>query len=486
MLKKIIYTTHRILGTLLSILFLIWFLSGFVMIYHTFPKVQLQDKYRAMSGLDIKDISPDTILSFIPEEEIITRIQLQQQTGQPVFKVRTDKQTYQISALNPSVEVHPISFEEIRMYAQQWNSAAIGKVDTLYKPEQWIPFSRYREDMPIYKFYFEDNLKHQLYVSPVTGEALQFTNKENRFWSWLGAIPHWVYFTGLRQNAQLWKDVIIWLSGIGCIMCLSGTILGIRSYYRIYKKRKQFKSPYKKNAYKWHHTTGFVFGIFVFTFAFSGMMSLTTVPEWISKVHDSSVNTRLAQRGQTLLPKQYKSNFQQLIQQHPSEIKSIEWSSFGDIAIYKVIINDSLHILNASQTDISPLSLTENDIKSYLSTIHPEEMSLSLINEYDNYYISRKTKLPLPVYKISVNNPDKSTYYINPATGNIQYFNSNTRIRRWTYQGLHSLSIKWLIDRPILWSIVMWITMIGGTIVSFTGVLLSAKYLKRRLRKIKK
>ena len=485
MFKRIIYTIHRILGTLLSILFLVWFLSGFVMIYHTFPKVQLQDKYRTMSELDIKDISPDTILSFIPEEETITHIQLHKPAGQPVFKIRTDKQTYQISAINPAAAVGSISFDEIRIYAQQWNIAPIERVDTLYQLEQWIPFSRYREDMPIYKFYFSDNLQHQLYVSSVTGEAIQFTDKESRFWSWLGAIPHWIYFTGLRQDARLWSDLIIWLSGIGCIMCLSGTILGIRSYYRIYRKKKQFRSPYKKTAYKWHHILGFFFGLFVFTFAFSGMMSLAQVPQWISKQHNKDIQKQLLQKGQTLPLAQYRTDIHTIRKHYPSGIKSVEWTSFGHIPIYKIIVEDTMLFVNATDTYIRPLLLSEQNVNDYISNIHTENKIFTLLNEYDDYYIARKSELPLPVYKVCIDDPDKSIYYINPRTGDIRYFNANTRIRKWTYQGLHSFSFKWLADRPVLWNILMWTTMIGGTIVSLTGVWLGIKYIKRLIKRRK-
>lgn len=486
MLKQIIYNIHRILGTLLSILFLIWFLSGFVMIYHTFPKVDIQDKYRAMQTFDIKDISPDTLPVFIPEEETITRILLQKQGDQTIFNIKTDKQTYQVSTSNPAERSRPVSFEDIRNYAKQWCSATIEKTDTLYKLEQWIPFSHYREDMPIYKFYFADPLKHQLYISSVTGETLQFTDKNSRFWAWLGAIPHWVYFTGLRQNVRLWKDVIIWLSGIGCIMCLTGTILGIRSYYRYFKKKKCGIFPYKKPVYKWHHILGLIFGLFVFTFAFSGMMSLATVPQWISKQHNPDIQKQILQKGKTLPLERYRTNGHTLSLQYPSGVKSVEWTSFGDIPLYKIVAGDTLLILNASTTHVQPLMLTEKEIESYLSRIHSEDKSVQLIHDYDNYYIARKTKLPLPVYKVCINDPDQSVYYINPRNGDIRYFNANMRIRKWTYQGLHSFSFKWLLDRPLLWNIVMWTTMIGGTIVSFTGILLGIKYIKRITKRRKR
>lgn len=486
MLRKILYTIHRILGALLSILFLMWFLSGFVMIYHTFPKVQIQDKYRAMQALNIKELSSDTILSSIPKEETITKILLQKQGRQTAFKIKTDKDTYQISALNPAEKVKPVSYDEIRDYAQGWINADIEKTDTLYKLEQWIPFSRYREYMPVYKFYFADDLRHQLYVSSVTGEAIQFTNKDNRFWAWMGAIPHWVYFTGLRQNAKLWADVIIWLSGIGCIMCLTGIILGIRSYYRYFKKKKQWGSPYKKPAYKWHHIIGFFFGLFVFTFAFSGMMSLAQVPQWIAKVHDPSIQKQLLQKGQTLPVTHYKTVLPELFQKYPAELKSIEWTSFGNTPIYKVIVGDTLIYLDASGEKTQPLLLSESDVNFYLSQIHNEPIETTRMDTYDNYYITRKDPLPLPVYKASVDDLDKSVYYVNPQTGDIRYFNTNSRIRRWTYQALHSYSIKVFVERPILWNIIMWLTMIGGTIVSFIGVFLGINYIKRIIKRRKK
>lgn len=41
-ITKLMYSIHRILGTLLCILFLMWFLSAFVMMYHRFSPCQRQ------------------------------------------------------------------------------------------------------------------------------------------------------------------------------------------------------------------------------------------------------------------------------------------------------------------------------------------------------------------------------------------------------------------------------------------------------------
>ena len=59
-LTKLMYTIHRILGTLLSILFFVWFLSAFVMMYHRFPRVSEKEKLQKLEFLtQTTDSLPD-------------------------------------------------------------------------------------------------------------------------------------------------------------------------------------------------------------------------------------------------------------------------------------------------------------------------------------------------------------------------------------------------------------------------------------------
>ena len=43
-ITKLMYSIHRILGTLLCILFLMWFFLDIVMMYHRFPRVSAKEK----------------------------------------------------------------------------------------------------------------------------------------------------------------------------------------------------------------------------------------------------------------------------------------------------------------------------------------------------------------------------------------------------------------------------------------------------------
>ena len=57
-ITKLMYSIHRILGTLLCILFLMWFLSAFVMMYHRFPRVSAKEKMQN-AGYDNNAVTED-------------------------------------------------------------------------------------------------------------------------------------------------------------------------------------------------------------------------------------------------------------------------------------------------------------------------------------------------------------------------------------------------------------------------------------------
>jgi len=57
--------------------------------------------------------------------------------------------------------------------------------------------------------------------------VVHWTTGTERFWSWLGTIPHWLYFTQLRSNVVLWTEVMIWTSILGTFLAVLGLCLGI-------------------------------------------------------------------------------------------------------------------------------------------------------------------------------------------------------------------------------------------------------------------
>lgn len=484
MIKFLIHF-HRILGTLFSILLLVWFLSGFVMIYKHFPTLGTKE-YAHLTSLP--DSLPDIgiLQQVIPEDEAIRSIAIQMFREEPVFKVKTSKKSYLLSAdtlLMPLSEGVP--FVETEAYARRWNKATIRKVDTLYTLDQWIPYSQYKSDFPIYKFHFDDKENSFLYISSVTGNALQYLTLEQRIWSWLGPIPHMLYFWQWRQHRPEWVTLITWLTGIGALMCLAGIILGIWSYLITYRKKKKLQTPYRKFYFKWHHILGFLFGFFVFMFILSGMMAFNDLPQWVVKTEDNSIVQKL-NKSHPINLSLFEADYRLILQQNRGKVKQISYEQFGNKPYYSVIYDGKMHNIDASDRRINPLYLTETDVLDKISQVSNAPKTISLMTEFDNYYVGFTKRMELPVYKVITDDIDKSVFYVNPYTGRTRYFNTNQRVKKWIYPAFHSLRFKFFAERRQLRDTVLWMLMIGGTLVSFTGVVLGVRYLARILQRKRK
>jgi hypothetical protein len=71
---------------------------------------------------------------------------------------------------------------------------------------------------------------------------------------------------------------------------------------------------------------------------------------------------------------------------------------------------------------------------------------------------------PLPVILALMHDADETRYYIDPKTASVvrSYSNRNS-MRRWLYNGLHSLNFPWLYNHRPLWDIIVITFMVGGT-----------------------
>jgi len=152
-ITRSIYTIHRILGTFLSILFLMWFLSGLVMMYHTFPKVWDKEKLQKTEILDSILPPIETVVGRIPSNEKIKNIEVSRFLNQTVFRIQTNKQVYLLPA-DSTERLQDISSERIYQIAQKWNSSTINRVDTLHKLDQWTPFEELKKELPFINFTF--------------------------------------------------------------------------------------------------------------------------------------------------------------------------------------------------------------------------------------------------------------------------------------------------------------------------------------------
>ena len=345
-------------------------------------------------------------------------------------------------------------------------------------------YSRYVREMPVYKFYFDDKDKHQLYIAARSGEVLQFTSSIQRFWAWVGYIPHTFYIPFLRQNTDAWTNTLTVAGIIGMLAGLTGLYVGITAIYRRYKQKRTLEIPYRKRWYRWHHILGLILGIFIVTWGLSGALSLQRIPRWIINIEgDYSVSPEKL-RGKTFPLNNYKLDYRQLKKAYP-DLKQVEWTYYGDLPVYDIIAGNQNLMIDASLPEVTNLFLSEETIARAIRKMHGDDVAfhISMIDRYDEYYLSIDNTRPLPVYKVDVDNYDRSVYYIDPTTGNHKYLNTNRRVKKWLFSAFHYLDIRWLVERHTLWTIALWTLCLGGALLSFTGVWLGVKYIYRKLRR---
>lgn len=486
LLRKWMLKTHRLLGAVLGVPLLVWFLSGFVMMYRGYPNwsreeaVSLSPDFPAEAyrneGLDSIYAA---IKAAVGEIDKPYHLSLRYEPAYGVhYEVRSlgDLLRYDMAGkLLPEVEPTLTIFQEV---AALWQDRVI-RVDTIADLDQWTPFDRLRADLPFYRLCLAQEGR-QVYLSSRDARILTEHTQSERLWSWLGAIPHWVYFTQLRQNRGLWTWVVIVLSGVGTLMLMGGVCIGIDVYNRTRRSKRGIHSPYTKSHYRWHHIFGTLGGVFMLIWCFSGLMSVVEVSSSLNHKQTGRIQSYF--HSKTMQP---QIDMRQVIKQG---CKELSWTSVGSIPILRAAyMTDEALVQYAYwreyEGEALPLELTEEDVHSELEQALPqgEEYTLTYLSQYDDYYLSMKGTLSLPVYRAIPLDTTLPYIYIDPKSGSVQVLSSSERMRMWLYNKPHSLRFASLVQYPVLRKVIMWLLLLVGTAVSATGLLLGVHYFRRKL-----
>ncbi len=479
-MRKFFIQFHQILGTILSLVFLMWFLSGFVMIYSGFPHANKKKAFKNLANLSqfkTQISMPDT--SVKPAKLILEIV-----NNKAVYAM--DKITFDASNFQQKKNIEDAVLDS--MVVNRYKST-IEKEEILNDFDAWIPWSHFKGYFPIHKYYLADSAATEVYVAGTTGKVVQETTSKTRWFARFGAIPHWFYFKSLRLKRDLWADFIIWLSGIGALLSISGLIVGLYSSrkWRKLKNRGVFGfSPYKKKWFRWHHIVGMIFGVFVFTFVFSGMLSLMDIPQWIVPV-DNKISYSENWKGKELEIDAFKLPISKVLDDERfKDVKQIRFNQINGTPyylLYKKYREPIFVAANNADTIISKV-FTYNDLVDLAKkTLNNYKYKIEQLTEFDNYYNPRDNI----VSKITIDDDNNTALYIkalNPTI--VQYMNSNRRVSRWLYNALHTFSFPGLHKIEWLRKTLLIVVSIFGVIVSLTGVVLGFNYLRRLNRKRKR
>ena len=461
---RLLFLAHRYLGIGVGLLMSMWCLSGLVMMYVTYP--DLGQTERAAHLAPIRwDRCCMAASDALGDTDTLDRFRIEMLDGRPILDLGDGPDASGRVDLATGAELDSISLAEARTvaaaYAGNHPWRALGSVQV----DQWTLEGVPSGERPLYHFAIDDPAQTQLYVSSLTGRAVQLTTRHERFWNWLGAIPHWLYFTGLRRHALLWTQVVIYTSLVGCFLTAIGLYLGLRQLLRRPAGRW---SPYR-GFNLWHHLAGLVFGVFSLTWVLSGLLSMNP---WGWLEGGDATTERQLLRGADPTGKQLREALQALAQARPPGIVSIVGAPFEGRPF--MIATDQLgrqwRLDGAGHP--SPLDRGQREfIAGVLGG------PLILLAQGDDYYFSHHSEpARLPVYRAVSASGDR--YYVDPLSGALlTKLDAGARGYRWWHEALHRLDFAAVVRGRPQWDVIMWVLMAGVTTVSLTGVYLAGRRL---------
>ncbi len=484
-LKNSILKIHQVTGIILCLMFFVWFVSGIVLIFVGFPHASREERFLHLKPFTVTDVQ-----NILPlPDSIKGSFELEKQGDRPVYRVSAGKRAQQVFDACTLEPIPVFSEGSCRRVAESFLGCPIGKTVKIDRLDQWMPWSYYQPLLPIYKFYMANARHTVLYVSTKTGAIVQQTDRQSRWLARVGAIPHWIYFRSLRLQVERWNQVIIWISSIGLLVSLSGMIAGmIRLNSRKKRKRTGSITPYKKFWYKWHHLTGFFFGIFVFTFLLSGLFSVVDLPGWAGPANNDFSPAKIWDRSKTAPVKEHFARELWLALETKEGVRKIARESSMGKPAWFVYYDDyqvpEVYVATAD-TVFRQKPYTLQQITSRAAMLF-EGTSYDVAEQtkYDNYYQeSGMDNHPLPVYRISWNNAAQNRIYIDPVTGQaVVSVDKMSKIHRWLYQGLHKYNIQFLKEHEWLRKTLLIVLSLGGIVLSSSGVVLGWNRIKRKLK----
>jgi hypothetical protein len=486
-LLRALLVLHRWMGVIIGAVMTLWCLTGFVMLYVDYPRLQPSEQVQGLSPLHMPAggslsriaLPPDTRLASARLEMVagkpVLRVVPEKNDGRAIWQMRATPQSYDIGT---GAQLAPLSREDLGKVGTEFgrNIGIDGPVAAItpISVDQWT-VQAFRANRPLYRIDYADAAGSTAYIAGLTGEVVQKTTRFQRFWGWLGAVPHWLYPTVLRQNPDVWSQVVIWTSLTGSFLTVTGIWVGICRLGR--RKNGAIGSPYR-GVWWWHHMAGLVFGLLALTWVGSGLLSMSP---W--GLLDS--NAGLAERQRLAGPMRWADMQAALVNmnQLPTNTVRVESAPLGgELALIAIAVDGRMVRLNRSG---KPAILTRANVAVALRN-GPRVASLSLLSEGDSYYYAHKEPVRLPVWRAVLADTQATRLYLDAASGTLlRAVDGTGRAERWLWNAPHSFDLPGLRQSPLR-DIILLPLLAAVTLVCGTGAWMGMRKLGRDLLRIRR
>jgi hypothetical protein len=506
--RRVLILTHRYLGIPLSVLFVLWFVTGIAMMYvGGMPTLSAQTRLQKLPALDVSAVRLTPAEAAAQAASGFGRAALTTVLGRPAYRFASPYGTATVFA-DTGEPLEGVSLDTARAVAAEFvgvPSNDVELISTVERPDQWT--LQLGRDLPLYKFAARDGAGTEVYVSPHLGEVRLVTTTKSRTLAWIATIPHWFYITPLRTNQPLWYWTVVVASGLGCLLAVLGLVLGVTQFNKTKPFRWSAAVRYR-GLMRWHYITGAFFGVFALTWVFSGLLSMEPF-DWTNV------------EGSLDVPNDALTGGPVDLQQFPAfaaepwgallagrTLKEIEFRRIADAPYYVARYTgaavepepqrERLHqpypitgraeprhlLVDARTLTARAQPFPAATLVERLRRAVPDASIASheLLESYDSYYYSRNGQAALPVLRVKFADPMETWVYVDPELGQIvASIHRLHRVERWLYNGFHSLDFGFWYGRRPLWDLGMIVLSLGALATSTIGLWVGFTRLKRGL-----
>ena len=434
-----------------------------------FPKPQ-EDERVAAAAIDVARVKHG------PSEAVaasgvsaVTRVRLIERSDGPIYLISRFSGAKAIRAdnlLDGTIRTEQAALAIGIDYARRHAGGSARAVTGIVHHDQWTLSAEYDGHRPLYRIALDDAAATEFYVSSTTGEVVLTTTGRARGWNYAGSILHWIYFTAVRSDPGVWRTVMWWLSLFALFGVAAGAVIGTA---RVKVQARRLVSPFR-GWQAWHHWLGLACLPFLFTWLFSGWLSLDDGRLFSSgRPNAAETAALLGAPAWNALPAD------EIHRVRPS-VRELTWFAFaGQIYRREREPAGARHLFVADRenqsVNLRQEFLLADEIDTAARQLTPRCEPAFLVPPDDTY--APTAAMRGPVFRIVCGG---DWFHIDANDGALlEKLDPSRRRYRWFYDGLHKLDFPPLRHYPAVRTILIVILCACGLIFSVTAIVIAAR-----------
>lgn len=465
--RRWLYLIHRWIGIVTCLLFLVWFVSGLVMVYVPYPALTASERLAGLPPIDWGRvrIGPVEAGRLADPRTAPDSAVLEMLAAEPVWRITPPgKEVVTVSAQIGEVR-GPADADTARRVAEAFGRRAVIDVERLQR-DQWTVAGGFDRHRPLYRVRLDGADRRDLYVSGTTGAVVQETTARERFWNWLGSVPHWIYPTLLRQDSGAWRQVVLWISGPCILVAVTGIWIGL---LRTRLGERRFPAgrmtPYH-GWMLWHHVAGLAGGLTLLLWIFSGWLSVDPGHLFRSVGLDPAAEAAYVRAGRPP-----SIDAAALAEAAGANVKrvTLRWAAGRP---WLVVERPAAAVVLDART-LTPASARRTALIAAVGSLLPGERILSVqqLTAADLYWYQVGAPPRLPVLRVKFGDDAGTWVHVDPVTGDLLgKLDRRGRIYRWLFDLFHKWDLNVLTGNRPAWDGVLWLLSLAGIVISISGI----------------